>query len=79
VADFDESNPQAVSKVDHWAWQSINALRDRGAGPALNGNVGDVLADVGVELPGAAIHGGLLHYLEPLTGQAASPAWIISS
>jgi hypothetical protein len=66
VADLDESDPQAVSELGHGAWQSTNPLRDRGAGPPLIDKVRDVVADVSVELPGAAIHGGLLHYcLEP--------------
>jgi hypothetical protein len=63
VADLDQSDPQAVSKLGHGAWQTLSAPSDRGAGPPLIDKIRDVVADVGGELPGAAIHGGLLHCL----------------
>ena len=40
---------------------STNAPSDRGAGPPLIDKDRNVVADVGGELPRAAIHGGLLH------------------
>jgi hypothetical protein len=73
VADLDQTDPQSVSKLADWPWQSISAGSDRGAGPALIGKLSDVLADVGFELPGAAIHGGLLHCRELLMDRDASP------
>jgi hypothetical protein len=63
VSDFDQTEPQPVSKLGYWACRSSNALRDLGAGSALIGKVSNVMASVNVELPGAAIHGGLLHGL----------------
>ena len=70
VADLDQTDPQAVSKLGHWAWQSINALSDRGAGPTFIGQVRVVVADEDGELPGTAVHGGLLHGLGLLIGRA---------
>ena len=60
LTNLDETDSQTVPKLGDWARQSGNVWSDRGAGPPLIGKVSDVLANVGVELPGAAIHGGLL-------------------
>jgi hypothetical protein len=72
VADLDQTDPQAVSKLGDWPWQSISPRSDRGAGPTLIGKFSDVLANVDVDLPGAAIHGGLLHCRELLTDKVPS-------
>src|SRR4051812_14545414 len=79
LADLDQSDSQVMSKLGQWARQPISAPSDRGAGPTLIGKLGDVLANVGVELPGAAIHGRLLSCLELRIDKAASPGRVGSS
>src|SRR5829696_4652493 len=64
LAGFDKTDPQAVSKLGHQTRRSLIILSDWGARPTLRGKVRGVVADVGGQLPGAAIHGGLLHALE---------------
>jgi hypothetical protein len=78
VSDLDQTEPQPVSKLGYWACRSSNALRDRGAGSTLIGKVSNVVAGVNVELPGAAVHGGLLHGLELQIDRVASPGRVIS-
>ena len=79
AANLDETDPQAMSELGDWRWQSIDVRSDRGAGPPLIGKLRDVLTDVGVELPGAAIHGGLLHCRELRMNRGASPGGVIGS
>ncbi len=79
LADLDQADPQPLSKVSEQAYRSIFVLIEPGAGPALIGKVRDVVVNVGGELPGAAVHGGLLHGLRLLIDRAASPGRVISS
>ena len=70
VADLDQTDPEAASNLGHWARRSFTVVNDRRAGPAFVGKFRDVVADVGGELPGAAVHGGHLHGLGLLIGRA---------
>ena len=63
MANLDQADPQAVSKLGQGACRSLTALIDGGAGPPLIGKEGDMVADVGGELPVAAAHGDLLQDL----------------
>ena len=57
VADLDETDPQAVSKLGQQARRLITVPTDLGADLTFVGQACDSVADEGGELPGAAIHG----------------------
>jgi hypothetical protein len=79
VADLDQTDPQAVSKLGQPARRSNIVLIGLGANLTFVGQVGDSVADEDGELPGTTVHGGLLHGLGLLIGRAASPGRVNNS
>jgi hypothetical protein len=81
LAELDQTDPYAVSKLGHQARRSIIVLIDRAADLPFVGQVRDVVADEDGDLPGAAVHGGLLRGLGlgRLIGRAALPGRAINS
>jgi hypothetical protein len=56
VADLDETNPQAVSHLDHQPRRPVIGSIDHRADPTFFGQVRISLADEGGELPVTTVH-----------------------
>jgi hypothetical protein len=79
VTDPDQTDSQPVSQPGRPARRPIIGPVDLRAELTFEGQVRVPVPDDGGELPGTAVHGGLLHGIGLLIGKAASPGWVISS
>src|SRR5215213_10029988 len=79
LAELDQTDPYAVSSLGQHVFRSMFVPVDPRAYPTIIGKVRDVVANVGGELPGAAVHGGLLHRLGLAIAGAESPRGVIGS